>query len=61
VTTLLKYCKIGPKEVATVEWNGKANRFCQRVFSGEVDPLTTFFTDDAWFYLKDHINTQNKR
>jgi len=38
-----------------------ANMSCQTVCSGEVDPLITYFTDDARFYFKDHINTQNKR
>lgn len=53
--------KIGPKKVAIVERNEMANRSCQMVCSGEVDPLITCFTDDAWFYLKGHVNTQNKR
>jgi hypothetical protein len=49
------------KEVATGERNGMAKGFCEAVCSGEVDPLFTYFTDDARFYIKGHVNTQNKR
>lgn len=53
--------KFDQKKVAIVERNGMANRSCQTACSGEVDPLITYFTDDGWFHLKGHINTQNKR
>ncbi|KAJ4439784.1 hypothetical protein ANN_07912 [Periplaneta americana] len=29
--------------------------------NGDVDPLLTFFTDEAWFHLHGHISTQNNR
>ncbi|KAJ4431497.1 hypothetical protein ANN_20095 [Periplaneta americana] len=31
------------------------------VHNGDVDPLLTFFTDEAWFHLHSHISTQNNR
>lgn len=37
-----------------------ANRFCEAACSGDVDPLFTYFTDDAQFRLKGYIKTQNK-
>lgn len=37
------------------------NWFLQSVHNGEVDPLLTFFTDEAWFYLQGHVSTQNNR
>ncbi|KAJ4444607.1 hypothetical protein ANN_06403 [Periplaneta americana] len=37
------------------------NWFVQSVHNGDVEPLLTFFTDEAWFHLYGHISTQNNR
>lgn len=31
------------------------------MFSGEVDPVLTYFTDEVRFYFNGHINAQNSR
>ncbi|KAJ4437480.1 hypothetical protein ANN_17624 [Periplaneta americana] len=33
----------------------------ESVHNGDLDPLLTFFTDEAWFHLHSHVSTQNNR
>ncbi|KAJ4444661.1 hypothetical protein ANN_06458 [Periplaneta americana] len=33
----------------------------QSVHNGDVGPLLTFFTDEAWFHLHGHVSTHNNR
>jgi hypothetical protein len=35
--------------------------FLQSAVEGEIDPQLTFFSDEAWFHMEGHINTQNNR
>lgn len=37
------------------------NWFCQAVCNGVVNQLSTYFTDDAWFYYNSHVNIQYSR
>jgi hypothetical protein len=37
------------------------NWFLQSVHDGEVDPQLVFFSDEAWFSLRGHVNSQNNR
>ena len=32
---------------------------CEAVYSGEVDPVLTYSTDEAWVYLIGHLNNRN--
>jgi hypothetical protein len=35
--------------------------FCKAVCNVVLGPFLTYFTNEAWFYLNGHVNTQNSR